>query len=402
MKNKSKQTSEIIDTVENNQTNNTIQGEQSVVDEAAAHRVFDVAAASTTANNPRLVIRGESFELNNPDSGESYKLQAVGSKCLGRLVATSLPKEDVEPQAALTDYLNTTFPFTPTQENIVELLGHFKLFLGEDFDSLVERKGGLHGYKTSFTVGQTGGLFAYGGQGGTAFLSIPGSTCALINDWASCYHLFHDILKAKITRWDGAVDVFDGIPSVDDAINFYQSGLFNAGGNKPSHAFNGPWLEQNQDSGRTFYVGKRKNGKLLRVYEKGKQLGDPESPWVRWELELHNKDREIPWGVILEPGKYLAAAYPCMAWVNEVQERIKTTQKTAQISYEHLVHYASQAYGPLINVMLKVEGSAEKVIERLKRTGIPARLNLSDQEKLAELINNLDDSANDLTQPENN
>lgn len=98
---------------------------------------------------------------------------------------------------------------------------------------------------------------------------------------------------------------------------------------------------------------------------------------MRWELELHSKDRVIPWEVILEPGKYVAASYPCMSWVSEIQERIKTTKNTNKISYDHLTHYAQQAYGPLINVMLEVEGSAEKVIERLKRTGIPARLDMA-------------------------
>ena len=56
-------------------------------------------------------------------------------------------------------------------------------------------------------------------------------------------------------------------------FNFYLTGQFNAGGNKPSCSQQGNWIEAD-GSGRTFYVGKRKNGKLLRVYEKGKQLGD--------------------------------------------------------------------------------------------------------------------------------
>jgi phage replication initiation protein len=102
-----------------------------------------------------------------------------------------------------------------------------------------------------------------------------------------------------------------GYPSVDDAVQFYLTDQFTAGGNKPSCSQQGNWIEAD-GSGRTFYVGKRKNGKLLRVYEKGKQLGDNTSPWVRWELELHNRDRIIPWDVILEPGKYLAASYACM------------------------------------------------------------------------------------------
>lgn len=51
------------------------------------------------------------------------------------------------------------------------------------------------------------------------------------------------------------------------------------------------WAQRAPDGrGRTFYVGRRENGKLLRVYEKGKQLGAENSPWVRIELELHNKD----------------------------------------------------------------------------------------------------------------
>ncbi|MCF6252979.1 MAG: replication initiation factor domain-containing protein [Methylococcaceae bacterium] len=327
---------------------------------------------------PRLVIRGERYTLNNSELDESLDIQAFGNSGKYRVIRKPLPKEDAEPQAALTDYLNTTFQFSPSQETILELLGYFKLFLGEAFGELEKRNGGLHGYKVSYTVGETSAMFAYGGQRGTAFFSMPGSTCALIKDWESCYHLFHEILNAKITRWDGAVDVFDGIPSVNDAVNFYKSDLFNAGGNRPSCSQHGNWIEPD-GSGRTFYVGKRKNGKLLRVYEKGKQLGDPDSAWVRWELELHSRDRVIPWDVILEPGKYVAAAYPCMAWVNEIQERIKTIKKANKISYEHLTYYAQQAYGSLINVMLKVEGSPEKVIERLKRSGIPSRLELADQ-----------------------
>lgn len=303
---------------------------------------------------------------------------ATGYNNKSKPVYTPLAKPDGEPLAALTDYLNTTFAYSPTQENIIQLAKYFRLFLGDAFGSLHERKGGLHGYKSSFNIGNTGGMLAFGGQRGTVLVSLPGSACALITDWQACYHLFHDILKARISRWDGAVDVFDGTPSVDNAVHFYKTGQFNAGGNKPSCSQQGNWIEDD-GSGRTFYVGKRKNGKLLRVYEKGKQLGDTSSLWVRWELELHNRDRIIPWEVILEPGKYLAASYACMDWVSEIQERIRTTRQTAMLSYQHLTHYARQAYGPLINVMMEVEGSAEKVIEQLIRPGSPARLSFGDQ-----------------------
>ncbi|MGR9044896.1 MAG: replication initiation factor domain-containing protein [Gammaproteobacteria bacterium] len=341
---------------------------------------------------PRRVIRGESFE-DNLYPGETFEIIATGHDGKAKLVFIPQAKPDGEPLAALTDYLNTTFPFDPSQENIVQLVHDFRSFLGEAFGSFEQRKGGLHGYKTSFDIGKTDGLFAFGGQRGTALVSLPGSACALIEDWPACYQLFHEVLKGRITRWDGAVDVFDGVPSVDDAVHFYKTGQFNAGGNKPSCSQQGNWIEAD-GSGRTFYVGKRKNGKLLRIYEKGKQLGDSSSPWVRWELELHNRDRMIPWEVLLEPGKYLAAAYGCMGWVSEKQERIRTTQQTATLNYQHLTHYARQAYGPLINVMLEVEGSPEKVLELLKRPGFPSRLELGG-ESLAPLVTGHDDQLAD-------
>jgi phage replication initiation protein len=124
----------------------------------------------------------------------------------------------------------------------------------------------------------------------------------------------------------------------------------------------------------------RENGKMMRIYEKGKQLGAPDNPWVRWELELHNTSREIPLDVLLEPGRYVAGAYPCMAWVREDASRVQTIRKTGQISYEQLCHQVRITYGRMINVMMKVEGSADKVVEKLRRDGIPGRLRLPEIE----------------------
>jgi len=223
-------------------------------------------------------------------------------------------------------------------------------------------------------LGKTGGIFSYGGQNNTAFVSLPSSACAQISDWHKCYHLFKEILNARITRWDCAVDVFKGNPSVDDAVQLYQAGKFNNGGKKVSSSQNGNWIDPD-GSGRTFTVGKRENKMSMRIYEKGKHLGDPNSPWVRWELESHScRDRIIPWEVILQPGPYLAGSYPCMAWVDKVQTRIKSIQKEKNVSYKFLVKCLRNSYGKFINVMMKVEGSAEKVIERLIREGVPSRL----------------------------
>ena len=212
--------------------------------------------------------------MDNPKCGESLSI-IVGVRGTSRIVSTPLPKQDGNPQAAFTDFLSVTFPLNfDARSSIFQLLFNC---LGRDFGPALKRSGGLHGYTESFILGETKAIFAYGGQSGTAFLSLTGESCALISDWLRFVNLFKDGLKGRITRWDGAVDVYDGIPSVDDARTLYEAGKFNAGGRKPLCSNSGNWTDSDDEKGRTFYVGSRKNGKLIRIYEKGKQLGDPES-----------------------------------------------------------------------------------------------------------------------------
>ena len=217
-------------------------------------------------------------------------------------------------------------------------------------------------------------MFAYGGKRGTALISLLGEACSVIQDRQAVFSLLSSFPSSRIARWDGAVDDFSGLHSVDYAVACYWRGDFNAGGKAPSCNQNGNWI-QPDGSGRTFYVGKRKNGKMLRVYEKGMQLGQRWHPWVRWEVELHNVDRVIPWEVLLEPARYVVGSYPkALCWVQEEMCRIRTIQHQTQLSYEHLVEYASRAYGPLLNVMRDVEGTSDAVLERLYRIGTPRRL----------------------------
>lgn len=240
-----------------------------------------------------------------------------------------------------------------------------------------ERRSGLLGFKRSYAFERHGAVFAFGGQNGKALLSLPGAACAVVEDWFTLAAFLRDGLNARITRWDGAVDDFQGARTVDQAVDWYHQDGFTAGGNKPEPSVAGNWIATD-GRGRTFYVGRRGNGKMMRIYEKGKQLGDPSSPWVRFELELHNKDREIPFDVLLRPGPYVAGSYPCMRWVSEEAFRIRTIRNQQSISYGALARWASVALGQFVNVMEEVEGSPEAVIEKLRRPGVPARLILPD------------------------
>ena len=322
--------------------------------------------------SPRLVIRGESSEQTNPESGESYELVSVGGR--GHLIAHPLPDPNANPVAAQTDWLNCTFPFE--RERLSDILQSLFRLLGPCYAPAKERGRGLHGWRESLSMGASSAMFAYGGQRGTALLSLPGVACTVIpkDNWPELVAYLRDSLLARISRWDGAVDDFEGVHSVDEAVELYQAGMFGSGGNYPECDQRGNWLRPN-GRGRTFYVGLRENGKLLRVYEKGMQQGQPWHPWVRWELELHNKDRVIPWQAVLEPGKYVAGAYgKTLRWITEDMCRVRTARTALTVSYEHLSRAAKRSYGKLINLMLEVEGSPEKVIEKLRQDGMPARL----------------------------
>jgi len=323
---------------------------------------------------PRLVTRGESLnEETNQNTGESYELCVRGNKPV--VITTSLPNPEINPQAAIVDFLNCSFSIANL--GLDELFGELLPILGNGFSPAVNRNMGKYGYKYSFALGQTSALFAHGGNRDTGFLSLSGESCHRIPDWPRLVNYLQHTLKAHITRWDGAFDDFMGIHSVDNALEMFKQGLFNSGGREPLMDQRGNWVKPD-GRGRTLYIGSSKNGKLARIYEKGMQLGLPYQPWVRWEVQLGSRDRIIPWEAVLEPGKYLAGSYiNALSWISEEQSRIRTLQNTATLSYEHLTHWHKNSWGKHINAMMMKEGeNAYKVIELLRRDGLPARLDL--------------------------
>jgi phage replication initiation protein len=170
---------------------------------------------------------------------------------------------------------------------------------------------------------------------------------------------------------DLAHDDFAGVFDIATGLGLLATGGFTTGGRPPSAKYVD---DLGSGQGKTLYVGSRLSGKLLRIYEKGKQLGNPDSPWVRWELELHSVDRIIPRDVLLQPGVYLAGAYPCMSWVSETQERIRTHKARFTISFERVIHYARKSYGKLIWFLSNILGwDAARIVETLSVEGTPAR-----------------------------
>lgn len=240
-------------------------------------------------------------------------------------------------------------------------------------DDWLRRAGGWQGYDTRFDLGGFG-VLAYGGehQRGTVHLELNAHGCARIEDW-NAVRVWCEAYGARVTRIDLAHDDFSGqTVNIAQARAWFDQGLFTTGGRAPTARLVD---DLGSGKGKTLYVGQRQNGKLCRVYEKGKQLGDPESLWCRVEVEFRAKSRVIPYDTLVRAGDYLAGAYPCLAYLSEGQDKVRTLRKAAEIGYARMIDCLRTQYGPALNVMLRVEGGDPfAVLEQAMRPGTPKRL----------------------------
>lgn len=294
-----------------------------------------------------------------------------------------LPDETKPASAALIDWLAFTLT-PPLQIGLVARLdglddsgyrwicGELARLFNVDASSIERQKTGGSGYKHRARF--PGGQILWGGQNqrGTINVSISGVGCSRIEDWPTVA-AWLESQQAKIKRVDLAHDDFACETfSIEKLREWYEAGEFGAGGRRPEAQLVD---DLGSGKGRTFYVGNRKNGKLLRGYEKGKQLGDPESPWVRVEVEWHDKSRVLPYDMLTRPGQYLAGAYPCLRFLNIEQSKIKTIFRGAKIAFDRAVSNLRQQGGKLVNLMLSVfDGDYGEVVELLRRDGIPKRI----------------------------
>jgi phage replication initiation protein len=235
-------------------------------------------------------------------------------------------------------------------------------------------------------------MVCHGGQRSTVLVMLSGAGCSAARPgWEHRLHNWMESHRAsaKITRIDLAHDCYEGELigpvrpgerrsgySVNAADLDYDNGSFTNGGRTPDIEHRGNWKKPN-GKGRTVYVGHRVNGKYARIYEKGRELGDKKSEWVRVEVELKAVDRIIPFDVLLKAGEYLAATYPAFTWIADRQERILTTQKKTEITYESMLRWLHRQCGAALAVGKEIEGSAEALLQKISKPGeIPARLKI--------------------------
>lgn len=231
---------------------------------------------------------------------------------------------------------------------------------------------------------------------GEVCVSITGHGCQHVTSWAHVHRVATD-LRAHLTRLDIAVDDFDGeFFDVNHFRDLYHSGAFVMNGRPPKARF---ISDEGSQSGCSLYIG-QKGHKELNVYEKGKQLGDPESAYTRCELRLYAKRIDLPLDALIHPGKYFGGAYPALAELiigelDRLQVKERMVEPSAKAMVEVITTQCGTGLRSLWQAAVRMRGKdyAMRIIEDyLIRDGVPGRFKHLTPQQLEPLLQNQLDS----------
>lgn len=258
----------------------------------------------------------------------------------------------------------------------------------------LERRGGFSGYRYSAKLlcnGTQAGLVAWGAANFGYYVSFSGKGCEAIN-MEALHKALKQMVGAKLTRVDIALDDFEGNVTINDIKDKYIDGQFITRGTPPKAGefigYKGMSPADRKkcgmvpDAGHTFYVGARENGKIFRAYDKAAQTKCEQYPnWNRFEVQIGNRFRVIPLDVLIHSDQYFAGAYPALAsLIEDVQPiAISTTRVLFNTTLDNAVKHARVQYGKLINLMRQLYDKDAQILDVLTReldvTDIPDRIN---------------------------
>ena len=387
---------------------------------AATHANADAASSPPTSNTGGLnsaefcvgsevgsVVSSKAIsEVNTQYLMIDGKLKEIPLRCgvgtaahIDTLTITMRQDVFVEPNLPIDDL---------HPENIAQLAQKISSTLHTIFGfGISEQKNGINGYKYSFRMSAANanyGVVAFGGanQKDSVMIYLFGEgLTAAKSGWETAFYNWLQVFApfATITRVDLAHDFLNGEFTPEMAKQSWIEGGFTQRHTRPRAREHGyDWLDERHPqelpendgtqansilpnrSGKTFYVGTPQSSRMVRVYEKGCELGDKSSNWTRFELQLRNRDYVIPHEVLIKPGEFLTGAYPvCHELFLKFDQNIskaERVQKMEMITLEHVLRYASQAASPCIN-MLEQLGFDDTEIKTLLKGGkfkLPKRL----------------------------
>lgn len=224
--------------------------------------------------------------------------------------------------------------------------------------------------------GKLVGRFGIGSKQDTICVSLTGAGCSLVDDWF-CTQVQARRLYAHLSRVDLAFDDFDGqiFKDIREVNVWAEHGRFEASTGRPCETYF--YDDHRKGKGCTVYVGSR-GRKMLCIYEKGKQLKDRESRWIRCELRLWAADCVLPLELLTDPLAYMRGSYGLLAELlpehaNEAKpERIARTVKATA---EATVQFLSNQCGPSLDLLVRALGPDVWTLlqDRVLRSTVPRR-----------------------------
>lgn len=300
-------------------------------------------------------------------------------------VRIELPRQGVAEQACFLDYASLTFgegivrrlgdnrtPFTDQEHADVVACYARDALLGVKCE-VTDMRSGIFGYQAASKIGDYG-IAAAGGNGASCYLSFTGQAFAVADDGfpARLHKFVMAVESAHLTRLDIAFDDVDGkLFPMRNIPERFQAGEFSSPRSPrlPKFEQRGPWLLGDPDGqGLTAYIGARASGKLLRIYEKGKQLGATKSEWVRAEAELRNSVFSLVPNMLINPSAFFVMLCPAFASVAYMvkPEKLQRQAREALISLDAVLDTIKTQYGGYLDVLRK-EGYFESDTELLNR-----------------------------------
>ena len=350
----------------------------------------------TKLDRPTVVIRGLTDENRSPSdqSGLIVKRESNGFVA----IETCIPDEDANDDCAHIDTCSIVFSIDNYEavSNMIVTDSDLLALVSSDWASMVglkigERELGKKNFyqntraltycdtEDGISVTASLGFVAWGGNNRTFQVYLNGDGCEHINTQSGGWNkikAWGENIRGKLTRTDLAFDDMDGkYFDVRKANQMRLEGMYNNpnGGRTPCFTQFGDWLNNDEaGKGLTAGIGSRNSSRYFRIYEKGKEMGDPSSPWVRAELELKSNNFYIPWDVLIEPGKYLAGSCKAMSVVSEERIVMRNIRKAKiKATIDRMKDVCRHQYGKLINALSELGYSSERIISELRRDGLP-------------------------------
>lgn len=256
-----------------------------------------------------------------------------------------------------------------------------------------KRKNGKNFYEQCYEITNHEGVgvgdLCIGGQADSLLVMIQGQGCMMGDyGWQNrLYDFLRSAHNAKITRLDLAHDDYDGTYlDIDDLNERESAGEFYYFGKPARVTWYGDWKYLDRDKlGRTLQIGCRTSDKLLRVYEKGKQMGDKNSDWLRLEVELKAKHTVIPFDAIINPSDYFINLYPCFKnlfkYDDQKQSRIEYVKRTTSIKIDKGIQIIRHQFGRWLGFFREWFGDDESCLNSLAHQfSVPKRFDLTRQD----------------------